>query len=169
MPRALSCRPPFLPDRRPKALTTAIVKTESQFHYDPRRPNIVLRKALSDQNAIYWGPMYSCQISQDCQTAHNVDSPRDSHDSQANAASISGWSAELITLQFDQVEDQCNLRNEPLHGRDDAGHSLFCRTLLYAKVGTLLALDCPILSRITTTHHYPRPFHYRSRGLDLSG
>jgi hypothetical protein len=63
----------------------------------------------------------------------------------------------MITPLFDQVEDQWKLRNEALHGRDDADHSLFHRTLLCAKAtrhdakaGTLLALDRPILSRPLT-------------------
>ncbi len=126
--------------------------------YNPIRPNIVLRKALADQNAIGWGRMYSGQISQDFQTVHNVDRPRGSHDRQANAACLSDWASELITLLFDQVEDQWKLRNEALHGRDDAEHLLFHRALLcakatrlYAQAGTLLALDRPILSRPLTT------------------
>jgi hypothetical protein len=83
---------------------------------------------------------------------HNVD------DRQATAACLSDWASELITLLFDQVEDQWKFRIEALHGRDDAEHSLFHRALLCAKVnrldaraGTLLALDCPILSRPLTT------------------
>jgi hypothetical protein len=82
--------------------------------------------------------MYSDQISQDFQTVHNVDRLWGSHNRQANAA--------------------CLLRNEALHGRDDAEHSLFHHALLcakaarlYAKAGTLLALDRPILSRPLTT------------------
>jgi hypothetical protein len=50
--------------------------------------------------------MYSGNISQDFQTAHNVDRPRGSHDSYANAATLSDWTSKLITLLFDQVEDQ---------------------------------------------------------------
>jgi hypothetical protein len=72
----------------------------------------------------------------------------------ANAASLSDWASKLITLLFDQVEDQWKLRDEALHGRDDAEHSLFHRarlcakaTRLYAQAGTLLP--------ITTSHHYP--------------
>jgi hypothetical protein len=64
----------------------------------------------------------------------------------------------LITLLFNQVEDQRQLRHEALHGRDDAEHSLFHRALLcakatrlYSQAGTLLALDHPILSRPLTT------------------
>jgi hypothetical protein len=48
--------------------------------------------------------------------------------------------------------------NEALHDRDDAEHLLFHRVLLcakatrlYAKAGTLLAHDRPILSRPFTT------------------
>jgi hypothetical protein len=73
-------------------------------------------------------------------------------------ASLIGWASELIALLFDQGEDQWKLRNESLHGDDDDEHSLFHRALLYAKatqlhaqVGTLLALDRPILSRTLTT------------------
>jgi hypothetical protein len=40
----------------------------------------------------------------------------------ANAACLSDWASELITLLFDQVEDQWKLRNAALHGRDDAEH-----------------------------------------------
>jgi hypothetical protein len=62
--------------------------------------------------------------------------------------------SQRCTLHLDQVEDRWKLRNEALHGRDDAEHSLFHRALLcakatrlYAKARTLLALDRPILSR----------------------
>jgi hypothetical protein len=73
--------------------------------------------------------------------------PNDSrHNRHANAASLFDWTSELITLLFDQVEDQWKLRNEALHGRDDAEHALFRRarlcekaTRLYAHAGTLLA------------------------------
>ena len=84
--------------------------------------------------------------------------PRGSHDGHADASCLSDWASELITLLFDQFEDQWKLRNEALHGRDDAEHSLFHRarlcdkaTRLYAQAGTLLALDRPILSRPLTT------------------
>jgi hypothetical protein len=103
--------------------------------------------------------MYSGQISQDFQTVHNVDRPRGSHDCHANAAFLTDWASELITLLFDQFEAQWKLRNEALHGRDDAEHSLFhCArgvcdkaTRLCAQAGALLALDRPILSRPLTT------------------
>jgi hypothetical protein len=102
--------------------------------------------------------MYSGQISQDFQTVHNAERPRGSHNRQANAATLSDWASKLITLLLDQVEDQWKLRNEALHGRDDAEHSLFHRarlctkvTRLYAQAGNLLALDRPILSRPLTT------------------
>jgi hypothetical protein len=65
------------------------------------------------------------------------------------------------SLLFDRVENQWILRNEALHGRDDAECALFHRKLvcakatrLYAKVETLLALDRPILSRPLTTILY---------------
>jgi hypothetical protein len=155
--------------KTPRTLATAIVQGLTGWYRNPkyqiriprynrRRPNTVLRKALTDQNAIGWGRMYSGQVSQDFQTVHNADRPRGSHDRNANAASLSDWTSELITLLFDQVEAQWKLRNEALHGRDDAEHSLFHRALLcakatrlYAKAGTLLALDRPILSRPLTT------------------
>jgi hypothetical protein len=89
---------------------------------------------------------------------HDIDRPRGSHDRQANTATLSDWTSKLITLLFDQVEDQWKLRNEPVHGRDRAEHSLFRRALLcakatrlYAHAETLLALDRPILSRPLTT------------------
>jgi hypothetical protein len=94
-------------------------------------PNVVLRKALTEQIAFGWGRRYSGQISQDFQTVHNVDRPRGSHDRQANAACLSDWTSKLITLPFDQVEDQWKLRSEALHGRDNAELSLFHRALLY--------------------------------------
>jgi hypothetical protein len=81
-----------------------------------------------------------------------------SHNRQANADCLSDWASELITLLFDQVEDQWKLRVEALHGRDDAEHSLSHRALLcakatrlYTRAETLLALDRPILSRPLTT------------------
>jgi hypothetical protein len=74
--------------------------------YNPISPNTVLRKALTDQNAIGWGRMYSCQISQDFQTVQSVDRPPGNHDRHANAATLSDWASKLITLFFDQVEDQ---------------------------------------------------------------
>jgi hypothetical protein len=102
--------------------------------------------------------MYSGQISRDFQTVHNADRPRGGSGRNLNAACLSDWTSELITLLFDQVEAQWKLRNDALHGRDDAEHSLFHRALLcakatrlYAKAGTLLALDRPILSRPLTT------------------
>jgi hypothetical protein len=127
--------------------------------YNRLRSNRVLRKALTDQNSIGWGRMYSGQISQDFQTVHNADRPRGSNDRNANAACLSDWTSELITLLFDQVEDQWKLRNEALDGRDDdAEHSLLHRALLcaeatrfYAKAVTLLAFDRPILPRQLTT------------------
>jgi hypothetical protein len=116
--------------------------------YNPICPNTVLRKALNDQNAIGWGRMYSSQISQDFQTVHNVDRPRGSHDRHANAACPSDWASKLITLLFDQFEDQWKLRNEALFRR-----ARLCAkaTRLYAQAETLLALDSPILSRPLTT------------------
>jgi hypothetical protein len=155
--------------KTPRPVATAIVQGITGWYrdpnyqiplprYNPLRPNTVLRKALTDQNAIGWGRMYSGQISQDFQTVYNVDRPRGSHDRHANAACLSDWTSELITLLFDQFEDQWELRNEALHGRDDAEHSLFHRarlcdkaTRLYAQAGALLALDRPILSRPLTT------------------
>jgi hypothetical protein len=68
--------------------------------------------------------MYSGQISQDFQTVHNADHPRGSHDRNTNAACLSDWTSELITLLFDQVEAQWKSRNEALHGRDDADYSV---------------------------------------------
>jgi hypothetical protein len=122
--------------KTPRPMAAAIVQGITGWYRDPNyqiplprcnpvRPNIVLRKALTDQNAIGWGRMYSGQISQDFQTVHNVDRPRGSHDGNANAACLSDWTSELITLLFDHFEDQWKLRNEALHGRDDAEHSLF--------------------------------------------
>jgi hypothetical protein len=64
--------------------------------------------------------MYSDQISQNFQTVHNVDRPQGSHDRHANAATLFDWASKLISLFFDQVEDQLKLRNEALHGRDRA-------------------------------------------------
>jgi hypothetical protein len=102
--------------------------------------------------------MYSGQISQDFQTVHNVDRPQGSHDRHANAATLSDSDSNLITLLFDQVEDQWNLRNEALHGRDRAEQLLFHRaiicakaTRLYAYAITLNALDRPMLSRPLAT------------------
>jgi hypothetical protein len=68
------------------------------------------------------------------------------------------WASELITLLFDQFEDQWEHRNEALHGRNEAEHSLFHRarlcdkaTRLNAQAWALLALDRPILSRPLAT------------------
>jgi hypothetical protein len=117
-----------------------------------------LRRCRSGKNAIGWGRMYSGQISQDFQTVNNnVDRPRGSHAHQADSARLSDWASKLITCMLDQVEDQWNLQNEALHGRDGAEHSLFHRALLCAKstrlkaqAGPLLALDRSILSRPLT-------------------
>jgi hypothetical protein len=103
--------------------------------------------------------MHSGQISQDFQTVlHNVDRPQGSHDRHANAATLSDWAPKLITLLFDQVEDQRKLRNEALHGRDRAESSLFRRAILQAKAtrlcayaGNVRALDRPILLQPLTT------------------
>jgi hypothetical protein len=46
---------------------------------------------------------------------HNVDRPQGSHNRHANAATLSDWASKLITLFFDQVEDQWKLRDEALH------------------------------------------------------
>jgi hypothetical protein len=92
------------------------------------------------------------------QTVHNVDRPQGSHDRLANTATLSDWASKLITLLFDQVEDQRKHRKEALHGHDRVEHSLFHRSILRAKAirlytyaGTLLALDRPILSQPLTT------------------
>jgi hypothetical protein len=153
----------------PRSLTTAIIQGITGWYRDPNyqfplprynriRPNTVLIQALKDQNSIGWGRMYSGQISQDFQTVHNAERPHGSHDRHANAATLSDWASKLITLLFDQVEDQWKFRNETLHGRDRAENSLFRRALLqekatrlYAHAGTLLALDRPILSRPLAT------------------
>jgi hypothetical protein len=89
---------------------------------------------------------------------HKVDRPQGSHDRHANAITLSDWASKLITLLFDQVEDQWKLHNEALHGRDRAEHSLFHRAILQAKAtrlyaysGNLRALDRPILSPPLTT------------------
>jgi hypothetical protein len=156
--------------KTPRPLTIAIIQgitgwysdTDYQItlpRYNPMSPNTVLRKALSDQNAIGGDRiMYSGQISQDYQTVHNVDRPRGSHNHNANAAALSDWASKLITLLFDQVEAQWKVRNEALHGRDEAEHSLFHRARLctkaaqlYAQAWNLLALDRPKLSRPLTT------------------
>ena len=153
----------------PQSLATAIIKGITGWYrnpnsqipipmYDRISSNTVLRKALTDQNIIGWGRMYSGQISQDFQTVHNVDRPQGSHNRHANAATLSDWASKLITLFFDQVEDQWKLRNEALHGRDRAENSLFHRAILQAKAtrlyaysGNLRALDRPILSQPLTT------------------
>jgi hypothetical protein len=153
----------------PQSLATAIIKGITGWYrnpnyqipiprYDRISSNTVLRKALTDQNTIGWGRMYSGQISQDFQTVHNVDRPQGSHNRHANAATLSDWASKLITLFFDQVEDQWKLRNEALHGRDRAENSLFHRAILQAKAtrlyaysGNLRALDRPILSQPLTT------------------
>jgi hypothetical protein len=98
--------------KTPLPLTTAIVQGITGWYrnpnyqiplprYDRTRPNTVLRKALTDQNAIGWGRMYSGQISQDFQTVHNADRPRGSHNRNANATTLSDWASKLITLLFD--------------------------------------------------------------------
>jgi hypothetical protein len=73
-----------------------------------------------------------------------------------NANTLSDWASKLITLFFDQVEDQWKLRNGALHGR--AENSLFHSAILQAKAtrlytytGNLRALDRPILSQPLTT------------------
>jgi hypothetical protein len=93
-----------------------------------------------------------------CLSQHNVDRPHGSHDCHANAATLSNRTSKLITLLFDQVEDQWILRNEILHGRDRDEQSLFPRaiicaeaTRLYDFAGTLNALDRTLLSRLLTT------------------
>jgi hypothetical protein len=67
----------------------------------------------------------------------------------ANAASLSDWAFEIITLLFDHVEDQWKLRNEAPQGLDDAEHSLVHRALLCARATRLYAqagtLERPIL------------------------
>jgi hypothetical protein len=160
--------------KTPRPLTTAIIQGVTGFYrdpnyqipiprYNPINPNTVLRQGLNDQNAIGWGRMYTGHISQDFQTVHNVDRPRGSHDRHANAATLSDWTSKLITLLFDQVEDQWKLRNEALHGRDRAEHSLFHRALLcakatrlYAQAEHLMAIDRPLFSRpLTTIHDLP--------------
>jgi hypothetical protein len=117
--------------------------------YNPIRPNTVLQKALTDQNAIGWGRMCSGQISQDLQ-------PRPPR--QCCLPLRLGFRAHHATVRPIRFEDQWKLRNEALHGRDDAALSLFHRarlcdkaTRFYAQAGTLLALDCPILSRPLAT------------------
>ncbi len=95
--------------KTPCDLASAIIRGIKGWYRDPNfqmplprynllRPNTVLRKAHTDQNAIGWGRMYSGQISQDFQTVHNVDRPRGSHDRHANAATLSDWASKLITL-----------------------------------------------------------------------
>jgi hypothetical protein len=152
-----------------RALAMAIIQGITGWYRDPNyqiplprynliSPNIVLRKALTDQNAIGWGRTYSSQISQDFQIVHNIDRPRGSHDRHVSAATLSEWASKLITLLFDQVEDHLKLRSEALHGRERAENSLFHRaifqakaTRLYAYTGNLRALDRPILSQPRTT------------------
>jgi hypothetical protein len=89
---------------------------------------------------------------------HNVDRHQGSHDRHANAATLSDWASKLITLLFDQVEDQWKLRNEALQGHDRAENALFLRAILqakairlYAYAGNLRAIDRPILSQLLTT------------------
>jgi hypothetical protein len=104
----------------PQSLATAIIKGIQGWYrnpnyqipiprYDRISSNKVLRKALTDQNAIGWGRTYSGQISQNFQTVQNVDRPQGSHDRHANATTLSDWASKLITLFFDQVEDQWKL------------------------------------------------------------
>jgi hypothetical protein len=166
----------------PRSMVTAIIQGITGWYrnpnyqillprHNPISPNTVLRQALTDQNAIGWGRMYSGQISQDFQTVHNVDRPHGSHDRHANAATLSDWTSKLITLIFDQVEDQWKLRNEILLGRDRDEQSLFHRAIICAKAtrlydfaGTLNALDRAIQSRpLITILDLPQ---FRSRCLD---
>jgi hypothetical protein len=131
--------------------------------HDRISPNTVLQKALTDQIAIGWGRMYSGQISKDFQTVHNVDRPQGSHDHHANAATLSDWALKLITLFFNQVEDQWKLPNEALHGRDRAEiHSsiaLYSRPkLLDSTLHLLWKSTCTRPPHpLTTTHRYLRP------------
>jgi hypothetical protein len=151
--------------KTPRPLAAAISKGLEGWHYNPNyqipiprydrtNPNIVLRQALQNQNAIGWGRMYSGQISQDFQTVHNADRPRGTHDRNANASTLSDWASKLITLLFDHFEEQWKLRNEALHGRDAAEHLLFHRaklsrrvTRIYDQIDLLLANDREILAR----------------------
>jgi hypothetical protein len=84
----------------PRSLVTAIIQGITGWYRNPNyqiplprhtpiSPNTVLRQALTDQNAIGWGRMYSGQISQDFQTVRNVDRPHGSHDRHANTATLS--------------------------------------------------------------------------------
>jgi hypothetical protein len=106
---------------------------------EPTIRSVLLGDYLSDYR------MYSGPISQDFQTVHNVDRPRGSHDRHANAATVPDWTSKLITLLFDQVEDQWKLRNEALHGRQRSKHSLFRRALLCAKATRLSSTFTPTL------------------------
>jgi hypothetical protein len=160
---------PLSKTNTPQSVATAIINGIKGWYrnpnyqipiprYDRISSNTVLREAVTDQNAIGWGRVYSGQISQDFQTVHNIDRPQGSHDRHANSDTFSDWASKLITLFFDQVEDQWKLRDEALHGRDRAEKSLFHRAILqakaarlYAYTGELRALDRPILSQPLTT------------------
>jgi hypothetical protein len=137
--------------------------------YNPIRPNIVLLKALTDQNSIGGGRMYSGQISQDFQTVHSIDCPRGSHDRQANAAYLSDWAFELVTLLSDQIDDQlkhCTAAMTPNTHSSLAHYSVpklldFMPKLLdimpklldfMPKVGPSWHSTAPF------PHHYPRPY-----------
>jgi hypothetical protein len=74
-----------------------------------------LRKAVTDQNNIGWGGLYSGHISIDYQIAHNQEQERTT-DRPANLGTLSDWTTPLITLLWDQLEAQWTLRHEALHG-----------------------------------------------------
>jgi hypothetical protein len=97
----------------PPTLWSTIKATAVQSHPFKHGPP----KALTVQNAIGWGRMYSGQIFQDFQTVYNgaattttpilpasptgppsssVDRPSGSHDHHANTVRLSNWASKLI-------------------------------------------------------------------------
>jgi len=131
---------------KPKLPTTTTKPTHNSL-------TIPLQKAVTDQNNIGWGGLYSGHISIDYQTAHNQEREH-TIDQSANLVTLSDWTTPLFTLLWDQLEAQWTLRNEALHGSSDDEQLQFRHsrlqekvTRLYSPKNHLLATDWGLLEK----------------------
>jgi hypothetical protein len=139
--------------------------------YNPISSNAVLRKALTDQNAIGWGRMYSGQISQDFQTVHNADRPQGSHDRRPMLplSPTGPQSSSLYSSTKSKINGNFAMKHSPRPRRKLTLPSRHTPGQSYSTVRLHWKSTCTRPPHpLTTTHHYLRSSQYQSRGLNLT-
>jgi hypothetical protein len=98
----------------------------------------LLRKAVTDQNTIGWGKLYSGYFALDFQTLH-LRTGLLPNGQVLTSVTRAKWQTVIINELWDNVEAQWHLRNAALHGQDDIEHTSILRDRLHEKVRRMYA------------------------------